>query len=116
MGGLPKRIFTPEEVELIQKYAEKGIPQEWIAGFLGCASSTFEKRLKDSPDVHEAYYIGRAKAHGTVIETLYEMATDGKNTAATIFWLKAQCGFKEDGPTEPTKKLDLKQLRLAVNK
>jgi hypothetical protein len=44
---------------------------------------------------------GAIEANVEVLDTLFTMATSGKNTTASIFWAKTHCGFGEkDYPSE----------------
>lgn len=48
---------------------------------------------------------GKAKAKAQVMQSAFKMATNGKNPAMTMFWLKTQCGWREvqhtQGTTQP---------------
>ena len=42
-----------------------------------------------------------AEANAQVAQSLYQQAISGKNTAATIFWLKTRAGWRESPAIEP---------------
>ncbi len=67
-----------------------GIRQEDIATLLGMAPKTLRKHYRSELD------LGAIEANAKVLESLFRMATSGKNTAATIFWVKTRCGMRED--------------------
>ena len=90
-----KPKFSAAELEIIERAASFGIPQDIKAGLLSVSERTLQNRLKKSPDVHALYEKGVKEAHGKVINTAFSMATNGKNTAMTIFWLKARMGWKD---------------------
>lgn len=71
-----------------------GIPQEEIALLLGVTAKTLRKHFR------KELTHGTVEAKAKVLETLYGMATSGKNTAATIFYVKTRCGVKEQENTE----------------
>lgn len=74
-----------------------GILQTQIATVFGISDKTLRKHFRD-----ELRAAG-IEANFQVIQTLFEMATSGKNTAASIFWAKARCGFRPtDLPPAPS--------------
>jgi hypothetical protein len=42
-----------------------------------------------------------SEANAQVAQSLYQQAISGKNTAATIFWLKTRAGWRESPAIEP---------------
>lgn len=66
-----------------------GIRQEEIATLLDITPKTLRKHFRSELD------LGAIEANAKVLESLFQMATSGKNTAATIFWVKTRCGYKE---------------------
>lgn len=69
---------------MIESLAGYGLTTEQIADCLGWDPSTVQKHGT------KAMQKGSAIALARVAKTLYEMATDGTNIAATIFYLKAR--------------------------
>jgi hypothetical protein len=66
-----------------------GIPPEDIAKYLGVSEKTLQRYYgKDT-------FRARLEANAKVGRTLFEMATGGEEVAATIFWSKTRCGFRE---------------------
>lgn len=43
---------------------------------------------------------GRAEGNLKVLDALHEAASSGKNMTATMFWLKARCGWRDTGPAQ----------------
>jgi len=66
-----------------------GIPQDDIALLLDVTPKTLRKYFR-----RELTH-GAIEANAKVMETLFEMATSGDNTAATIFYAKTRCGWRE---------------------
>ena len=101
---MSKRVeFTERDVEQIYRMAKLGMPMKHIANVLGICKATLERRFADTPAITEALEKGRSEAAGAVYETAYNMATSGKVPAMTIFWLKAQEGWRDNGAIEEIK-------------
>lgn len=80
---------TDEGRSLVEELARCGQRDSDIALKLRVAESTLKKH--HAGDLSR----GRVDANTKVMETAFTMATSGKDTAMTIFWLKARCGWKE---------------------
>jgi hypothetical protein len=80
---------TPDQRRTVKTMAGFGIPQEDIAGFLGVDAKTLRKHFRDELDR------GVTEANAKVAQSLFHMATQGKNVAAAIFWMKARAGWRE---------------------
>jgi hypothetical protein len=66
-----------------------GITQEDIATVLGIDSKTL--RLYYAEELAK----GAPEANAAVAQSLFQMATKGKNVAAAIWWTKTRMGWKE---------------------
>lgn len=66
-----------------------GIPQAKIANVLGVHEETLRIHYRHELDTAEA------EANAQVAQSLFAMATKGKNVAAAIFWLKTRAGYRE---------------------
>jgi hypothetical protein len=88
---------TPAIRETVRRLSGLGLPQEDIAKIVGCAPKTLRKHLRAELDV------GQAEANATVAGYLFNAAKAG-DLAATIFWLKTQAGWGEDGLPQPDSK------------
>ncbi|MDB5411791.1 MAG: hypothetical protein JWR10_126 [Rubritepida sp.] len=80
---------TDEQRRLVRMMAGCGIPQADIAKYLRIDVKTLRKHLRDEIDM------GSIEATTKVAQSLFRMATEGKNTAAAIFWMKARAGWRE---------------------
>lgn len=78
----------PIDLDKVRELAARGQSQEQIAINLGVSARTIDHRKKDSAEFAEAIKLGHAQALQKVENVLFEMATSGENTAATIFYLK----------------------------
>ena len=79
--------------QTVQLHATVGTDQETIARVLDIDPKTLRKHYRDELD------ISRAKANATVGGALFNKAKSG-DTAAMIFWMKTQAGWKETTVTE----------------
>lgn len=84
----PSHEPTPERRQTVQMHATVGTNQETIARVLGIDAKTLRKHYRDELD------ISRAKANATIGGALFNKAKDG-DTAAMIFWMKTQAGWRE---------------------
>ena len=66
-----------------------GVPHLDIATFLGIDAKTLRKHFREELDR------GTTEANAKVAQSLFTMATQGKNVAAAIFWMKARAGWRE---------------------
>lgn len=88
---MPRNNFHPtdEQRKIVQNLAGIGMPQDQIASLLDICKMTLVKYFR--PELTR----GDAAATAKVAETLYKMATNGQNVAATIFWMKARAKWSE---------------------
>lgn len=90
---MPKHEPTPETRQLVQLHATVGTTQEDIARILGIDAKTLRKHYRDELD------LSLAKANATIGGALFNKAKGG-DTAAMIFWMKTQAGWKEKSVVE----------------
>ncbi|GGC70863.1 hypothetical protein GCM10011504_55790 [Siccirubricoccus deserti] len=70
---------TEEDRRLVRAMSGFGIPQEQIATHLGIDAKTLRKHFRQDLDR------GMVEATAKVAQSLFQMATTGKNVAAAIF-------------------------------
>ena len=92
---MPRPKFEPsaEQRKTVEVMAAYGIPEEQIArtiGARGIDAKTLRKHFRRELSV------AATMANSKVAQTLYQMATSGKQPAATMFWLKCRAGWKEN--------------------
>ena len=96
---MPRHEHAPTDAmrQTVQLHTTVGTPQETIAQILGIDPKTLRKHYRDELD------LSRAKANATIGGALFNKAKGG-DTAAMIFWMKTQAGWKErlelNGPGE----------------
>ena len=83
-----------------------GTRHEDMAKFMDIAPKTLRKHFRDELDR------GAIEANAKVVETLFKMATSGKNTSASIYWTKARCGWREKAPQSELTDLGLPPFTL----
>ena len=81
--------------QLVQLHATIGTPQSVIADILGIDDKTLRKHYREELDQ------ARAKANATIGGALFNKAKGG-DTAAMIFWMKTQAGWRETNRVEVT--------------
>ena len=88
---MARPAFEPTEQgqRQVKTMAALGFRHDDIATIIGIAPKTLRKHFRNELDC------GGIEANAKVLRTLLEMATSGKNTAASIFWAKTRCGFRE---------------------
>lgn len=84
----PPHAPTPEQRQLVQLHATIGTPQEAIGRIIGIDAKTLRKYYRDELD------LALAKANATIGGALFNKAKSG-DTAAMIFWMKTQAGWRE---------------------
>lgn len=86
--GAPPHEPTRATRELVQLHTMVGTRQEVIADIIGIDPKTLRKYYRDELDQ------SKAKANATIGGALFNKAKSG-DTAAMIFWMKTQAGWRE---------------------
>jgi hypothetical protein len=89
----PRFVPTVEQRKMVRSMAAYGIRQEEIAGCLGLRSAkTLRRHFREELDR------AAPEANAMVAQSLFQQATSGKKTGATIFWLKVRGQWREPAP------------------
>jgi hypothetical protein len=88
--GRPPFHPTDEDRTKIARMCRLGIPQKQIAIVFGIDPKTLRKHCRQ--ELKDAVL-----ANPRVANTLFKMATSGRNVDATIFWAQTRCGFTYGG-------------------
>lgn len=99
METKPKKKLDPSDYKRIHTMSGLGIRIESMAAILGYNSRTFENILARDKQAKRAYSEGKATVEHMVTNNLYEMLK-AKDKAATFFYLKTQCRWKETSTVE----------------
>ena len=89
---------TDEQRRTVKAMAGLGVPHEGIAALLEIDDKTLRKHF------HPELARGSVEATAKVAQSLFQMATSGKNVAAAIFWMKARAGWREKHELQVTTK------------
>lgn len=92
-GGRPRTELTKAQIAELETLSAV-LTQDQISDYMGIPDRTLRAIMARDESVSAAYKKGKAKAIGRVAQSLLRSATDG-NTAAQIFYLKTQAGWKE---------------------
>ena len=84
----PPHAPTEATRQTVQLHTMVGTIQEDVARVLGIDAKTLRKYYRDELD------LSKAKANATIGGALFNKAKTG-DTAAMIFWMKTQAGFRE---------------------
>ena len=87
---------TDEHRRTVKAMAGLGVPHEGIAVLLEIDPKTLRKHF------HAELERGSVEATAKVAQSLFQMATQGKNVAAAIFWMKARAGWREKHEVQVT--------------
>jgi hypothetical protein len=98
---MPRHKFQPtdEQRRKVKSMAGFCVKESRIALIMGVSSTTLRKHFR------EELMGGPGHAKLKVLKRLFDMATSGRNPAATMFCLKTRGGWSENGnPPESTKR------------
>ena len=87
--------------QTVQLHTTVGTPQSIIADILGIDDKTLRLHYRAELD------LAKAKANATIGGALYNKAKGG-DTAAMIFWMKTQAGWRETSQIEHAGDVNLK--------
>lgn len=90
-GGRPRKVFTPDQLELASKLAGYGLTNDQIANILRIPRST----INNHEELLDAIKLGKDDAAHELHKTAYELAVKDKNPAMLMFWLKCRAGWRE---------------------
>jgi hypothetical protein len=87
--GPPRPYHKPSKVtrKMVMAAIGMGLDQNSICALLDIAPKTLRKFYRHELDT------GAARANMSVAKSLYGRASGGKDTIASIFWLKARAGW-----------------------
>jgi hypothetical protein len=85
--------LTPEQIQVIEAGA-RFLTSEQLADLLGIGKTTFFAILNRDEKINELYKKSKAQQHLRMANNLMKQSDSG-STAATIFYLKCQAGWKE---------------------
>lgn len=99
MDNIPKKrgpkfkTLTAEQMSQVEALAAY-LSQEQIADYFGITRPTFSAMMDREPEIALRYKRGKAKAVGSIAQSLLTKARNG-DTTCQIFYLKTQAGWRE---------------------
>jgi hypothetical protein len=99
---------TPDQRRTVKTMAGFGIPHTDIAPFIGIDTKTLRKHFREELDR------GMTEANAKVAQSLFHMATQGKNVAAAIFWMKARGGWREKQEVDANLRTDMRAIHVVT--
>tara|TARA_R110002020_G_C15741164_1_gene725109 strand:- start:52 stop:531 length:480 start_codon:yes stop_codon:yes gene_type:complete len=88
-AGRPPHKPTEQSRNMVKEAVGMGMEQTMISRLLNIAPKTLRRFYREELDT------GLAIANMVVAKALYGQAKSGKNTIASIFWLKAQAKWQD---------------------
>ena len=85
----PTYEITVKMRKTVKLMAALGCRHEDIARIMEMTPKTLRKHFRSELDT------GAIEANNKVVQSLFDMATKGKNPTAAIFWTKVRCGWRE---------------------
>ena len=92
-GGRPMIVFDQAQIAQIEALAAV-MSKRQLCDYMSVGETTFREIEGRQPEVSDAYKRGKAKAIGSIGQSLIQQAKNG-NIAAAIFYLKTQAGWRE---------------------
>ena len=96
--GRPFKNLSPAQMAEVETLAAV-LSAEQIADYFGIGRTTFFALMGHEPEIAERYIRGKARAIGSIAQTLIGKARAG-DTASMIFYLKTQGGWRETQAVE----------------
>jgi cobalamin biosynthesis protein CobT len=91
----PKVKASDEQRQKVKALAGYGLSHQEIATVAGVGSVITLRKY-----FHEELRRGPLEAQSNVMRALFRQASSGRNSAATMFWLKTRAGWSEQGKVE----------------
>lgn len=87
--GRPKFEPSDKDRAVVKAMTGYGICQDEVARVVGVSDKTLRKHFKAE------LATAATEANAAVAQSMFQMATKGKQVLAGIFWLKARAGWRE---------------------
>lgn len=92
-AGRKPKTLTAEQMSQVEALAAY-LTQEQIADYFGIGKTTWFAMMERDTSIAERYKRGKAKAVGSIAQSLLTKARNG-DTTSQIFYLKTQAGWRE---------------------
>ena len=108
-GGRPMIVFDEAQIAQIEALAAV-MSKRQLCDYMSVGETTFREIEGRQPEVSDAYKRGKAKAIGSIGQSLIQQAKNG-NIAAAIFYLKTQAGWRETEQEQGNQNITLQIVR-----
>ena len=108
-GGRPLIVFDENQIAQVEALAAV-LSKKQLADHMGISDTTLREIEGRQPEVSYAYKRGKSKAISRMGQSLIMQAEDG-NTAAAIFYLKTQAGWRETGQEQGNQNITLQIVK-----
>jgi hypothetical protein len=108
-GGRPMIVFDEAQIAQVEALAAV-MSKRQICDYMSVGETTFREIEGRQPEVSDAYKRGKAKAIGSIGQSLIQQAKNG-NIAAAIFYLKTQAGWRETEQEQSNQNITLQIVR-----
>lgn len=98
--GRPERVFTDEEVEMVEKLAPS-LTQQQLADYFCISINTLKEIMQRDERVSDSYNRGLTRAGIMMVEKLYDKALEGDHASMKL-WLSQRMGWTDRSRTELT--------------
>lgn len=98
--GRPEKVFTDEEVEMVEKLAPS-LTQQQLADYFCISINTLKQIMQRDERVSDSYNRGLTRAGIMMVEKLYDKALEGDHASMKL-WLSQRMGWTERSRTELT--------------
>jgi hypothetical protein len=108
-GGRPMIVFDEAQIAQVEALAAV-MSKRQLCDYMSVGETTFREIEGRQPEVSDAYKKGKAKAIGSVGQSLIQQARNGNITAA-IFYLKTQAGWRETEQEQSNQNITLQIVK-----
>ena len=108
-GGRPMIVFDEAQIAQVEALAAV-MSKRQLCDYMSVGETTFREIEGRQPEVSDAYKRGKAKAIGSIGQSLIQQAKNGNMTAA-IFYLKTQAGWRETEQEQSNQNITLQIVR-----
>ena len=108
-GGRPMIVFDETQIAQVEALAAV-MSKRQLCDYMSVGETTFREIEGRQPEVSDAYKRGKAKAIGSIGQSLIQQAKNG-NIAAAIFYLKTQAGWRETEQEQGNQNITLQIVR-----
>jgi cell division protein FtsI/penicillin-binding protein 2 len=98
--GRPERVFSDEEVEMVEKLAPS-LTQQQLADYFCISINTLKEIMQRDKRVSDSYNRGLTRAGIMMVEKLYDKALEGDHASMKL-WLSQRMGWTDKSRTEHT--------------